>query len=198
MRQVYSFSLRPVLASALLAGAAVVLSGCTTTTQTSQATVAEQRAVINSGYDATLTRLYEAAPAARQMVQEAKGVLVFPSVVGASFIVGGEYGRGELRINGQNAGYYSTGGGSIGFQAGAQSQATILLFMTQQALDNFLQKKQNWTIGADANVAIANIGANGQISSNTVNSPVVGFVLNNAGLSAGVSLQGNSIQQIDL
>ncbi|PWF25523.1 YSC84-related protein [Corticimicrobacter populi] len=198
MRQVHSFSLRPVLASALLAGAAVVLSGCTTTTQTSQATVAEQRAVINSGYDATLTRLYEAAPAARQMVQEAKGVLVFPSVVGASFIVGGEYGRGELRINGQNAGYYSTGGGSIGFQAGAQSQATILLFMTQQALDNFLQKKQNWTIGADANVAIANIGANGQISSNTVNSPVVGFVLNNAGLSAGVSLQGNSIQQIDL
>ncbi|MEQ4616650.1 MAG: YSC84-related protein [Corticimicrobacter sp.] len=198
MRQVHPFSLRPVLASALLAGAAVVLSGCTTTTQTSQATVAEQRAVINSGYDATLTRLYEAAPAARQMVQEAKGVLVFPSVVGASFIVGGEYGRGELRINGQNAGYYSTGGGSIGFQAGAQSQATILLFMTQQALDNFLLKKQNWTIGADANVAIANIGANGQISSNTVNSPVVGFVLNNAGLSAGVSLQGNSIQQIDL
>lgn len=198
MRHIHSISLRPVLASVLLAGAVVAFSGCTTTTQNSQATAAEQRAVINSGYDATLTRLYEAAPAARQMVQEAKGVLVFPSVVGASFIVGGEYGRGELRINGQNAGYYSTGGGSIGFQAGAQSQATVLLFMTQQALDNFLQKKQNWTIGADANVAIANIGANGQISSNTVNSPVVGFVLNNAGLSAGVSLQGNSIQQIDL
>lgn len=197
MQNETKFSLRPILAGVMVAGAALVFAGCTTTTHTNQGTAAEQKEHIRNGFDATLTRLYQAAPESRDLVSKAKGVLIFPSVVGASFIVGAEYGKGEMRVNGQHAGYYSTGGGSIGFQAGAQSRATVLLFMTQQALDDF-RNSDGWTVGADAKVAVANVGANGRIDSNTAREPVIGFVLNNVGLAAGVSLQGDRIQKIEL
>jgi lipid-binding SYLF domain-containing protein len=192
-----SHIMRTLLISAAIAGSGMLIAGCTATGHTNKATAAEQRAEIQAGFDATLTRLYAAAPESRELAQKAKGILIFPSVVGASFVVGAEYGKGELRVDGQHAGYFSTGGGSIGFQAGAQSQATVLLFMSQEALDNF-RKSNGWTVGADANVAIATVGVNGRIDSATVNKPVIGFVLNNAGLAAGVSLQGDKIQKIDL
>ena len=64
-----------------------------------------------------------------------KGVLVFPAVVGGSFIVGGEYGRGALRVDGKTLDYYSTTAASIGLQAGAQSKAVYYVFNTRDALE---------------------------------------------------------------
>ncbi|WP_459617380.1 BPSL1445 family SYLF domain-containing lipoprotein [Bordetella sp. 2513F-2] len=183
---------RSGLAAASVALAGLVFTGCTTNSQDASATPSEQRSEINSGADATLSKLYEASPQARALVEQAKGVLVFPSVLGASFIVGGEYGKGVLRVGGQPVAYYSTASGSIGFQAGAQSRATVLLFMTDEALAHF-RNSNGWTVGADATVAVAKIGANGSIDTNTARQPVVGFVMNNAGLMAGVSIDGTKI-----
>lgn len=181
----------------LLAAATMALSftACTTTLAPEQKSSAEQRQDINSLSDAALERLYQNAPESRDLVRRAKGVLIFPKVLSASFIVGGEHGDGVLRVNGQNQGYYSTTSGSIGFQAGAQSKAIIMLFMTQEALDHF-RNSNGWTVGADATVAVANIGANGQIDSNTINEPIVAFAMTNAGLAAGVSLNGTKIERI--
>lgn len=192
----YSTS-RRTLAALSMAFASLTFAACTTTTPDNKATAAEQRSQINAGVNSTLSRLYSSAPGSQTLVQQAKGVLVFPSVMGASFIVGGEYGKGALRVNGVTKGYYSLGGGSIGFQAGAQSRAIVLVFTTEQALNSFINSN-GWSVGADANVAVATLGANGSLDSNTVNQPVVGFVLNNAGLAAGVSLQGSKIQAVDL
>lgn len=183
---------RSGMAAAALALASLTLAACTANSPDARATPAEQRAEINAGADATLTKLYSAAPRARQLVQDAKGVLIFPSVLGASFVVGGEYGKGVLRTNGRPEAYYTVAGGSLGFQAGAQSRATVLLFMTDDALEKF-RNSEGWTIGADATVAVATIGANGSIDSNTIRQPVVGFVLNNAGLMAGVSIDGSKV-----
>lgn len=179
-----------------VAVAAVAFSGCTTTVPRDQATVAEQHSQIDARTDDTLSRLYDAAPNSRDLVSRAKGVLVFPKVLSAGFVVGAEHGDGVLRTNGTKQGYYSISGGSVGFQAGAQSKAVVLLFMTQEALDNF-RNSNGWTAGVDATVAVANIGANGSIDTNTAREPVVGFVMTNAGLMAGVSLQGTKINKKD-
>ena len=77
-----------------------------------------------------------------------------------------------LRVGGAPAGYYSTTAGSIGFQAGAQSKAMVLLFMTDEALNKF-RNSSGWTVGADATVAVVNIGANGRIDTNTAQQPIV-------------------------
>ncbi|OZI24288.1 twin-arginine translocation pathway signal [Bordetella genomosp. 7] len=188
---------RTALAAMTLAFAGVAFTGCTVTSPHTAASAAEQRDEINSGADATLTRLYETSPQAKDLVARAKGVLIFPSVLSASFVVGAEHGKGVLRVGGSNAGYFSTTGGSIGFQAGAQSKAIVLLFMTDDALQKF-RNSNGWTVGADATVAVANIGANGNIDSNTVRQPIVGFVMNNAGLMAGVSIDGTKIAKLDL
>jgi lipid-binding SYLF domain-containing protein len=171
------------------------LAGCTTTAPHDTGSSAAHRHEIDAGVNATLPRLYEAAPASRQLVERAVGVLVFPSVLEVSLGVGVEHGDGALRIAGKSVGYYATTSGSIGLQAGAQSQAIVLLFMTPDSLAKF-RNSNGWTVGADATVAIANLGANGSIDTVTAQAPVIGFVLTNSGLMAGLSLEGTKVSKI--
>ncbi|TEA80309.1 twin-arginine translocation pathway signal [Allopusillimonas ginsengisoli] len=176
--------------------AGLAFSGCTTTLPQSQPkTMAERHASVDSRADDALNRLYEISPDARSAAAKAKGVLIFPKVLSGGIVVGFERGDGVLRVNGAPQGYYTTAGGSIGFQAGAQSRAIVMLFMTQEALDEF-RNSDGWTVGAGATVAVANVGANGVIDSETLSKPVVAFVTTNAGLAAGVSLKGTKIAKM--
>jgi lipid-binding SYLF domain-containing protein len=189
-------SFRTVTSAAAIAVAGLAFVGCTTTMKgDSESGMPSSRASIDAQVDASLAKLYTNAPGSRELVAKSRGVLVFPAVVGASFVVGGQYGRGSLRVNGRTVGYYSSTAGSLGFQAGAQSKSVIYLFTTQDALDKF-RSSNGWTVGADATVALATIGANGSVDTNTVQQPVVSFVLTNVGLEAGVSLQGAKINPI--
>ena len=189
--------LRTLATVTAVAAASVLFAGCTTTRPGDSGTSSSSRTSIDAQVDASLSKLYQTVPGSREMVGKAAGVLVFPSVVGASLGVGAEYGRGALRTGGRTQSYYSTTAGSIGFQAGAQSKAVIYVFNTQESLAKFRNSK-GWTAGADATVAVANIGANGSVDTNTVQQPVVGFVLTNVGLEAGVSISGAKISEIRL
>ena len=184
-------------AALALALAAAGFTACTTTLPNNQATPTEQRDKIDNAADATLKRLYQTVPGSQEVVQRAQGMLIFPEVVSGGFIVGAEHGRGVLRVGGQNSGYYTTSAGSIGLQAGAQSRAVVILFMTQEALNDF-RNSSGWTAGVDATVAVATVGANGRVDTSTINEPVVAFALTNAGLMAGVSIEGAKIERIDL
>ena len=176
-----------------LAGAGV--TGCTTTGPSAKAAPAESADLTEASVDATLSRLYATAPSSRELVQRAAGVLVFPSVLNAGLIVGGEHGKGVLRVGGRTVERYSHTGGSIGLQAGAQTRAEVLLFMTPDSLAKF-RASSGWTAGGDATVAVANVGANGMIDTETAKQPIIGFVLNNSGLMAGVSLTGAKFSKL--
>ena len=188
---------RSLATATLIAAGGLSLAACTTTQQHQQPTSATERASIDSATSAALTRLYNTVPGSAELVAKSAGVLVFPSVVGGSFVIGADHGKGELLVGGKNAGYYSTTSASIGLQAGASSKAVIYVFNTQESLAKFRASK-GWTAGADATVAVANIGANGAVDTNTVRQPVVGFVLTNVGLEAGVSVSGAKITEISL
>ena len=192
-----TMNLRTLAFSSVVAACSLVFVGCTTTRPQAQGSSATSRTSIDAQVDASLSKLYDSVKGSRELVAKSSGVLVFPAVVGASLGVGAEYGRGALRVNGRTQSYYSTTAGSVGFQAGAQSKAVIYLFTTQAALDKFRSSK-GWTAGADATVALATIGANGNVDTNTIRQPVVGFVLTNVGLEAGVSLSGAKITEIQL
>jgi lipid-binding SYLF domain-containing protein len=177
------------LAAMALAMAGAGITGCTTTGPSAKAESGVRSDQVEANVDATLSRLYAAAPSSQQLVERASGVLVFPSVLSVGLVVGGEHGKGVLRVGGRTVEYYSQTGGSIGLQAGAQTRAEVVLFMTPDSLAKFRESK-GWTAGADATVAVAHIGANGMIDTETAKQPIVGFVLNNTGLMAGVSIQG--------
>ena len=190
---------RKLLLATLVASSVLALGACTTTT-TSDSTAGSsvsQRRSIDAAVDNAMSKLYAQVPSARNMVGQARGVLVFPSVVSAGFVVGGSYGQGALRERNTTTGYYSTAAGSVGLLAGADSKAVYLLFMTQEALDKFTAS-QGWTAGADANVSVINVGANTTIDTQTVRQPVAGYVLTNGGLMANLSLDGTKITKLDL
>lgn len=188
-----TFKSLAVVAAIALSGAAMV--GCTTTKPGTENAPRMDSTTVNTRADAALERLYSTAPGSKGLVDKAAGVLVFPSVVGGSFVIGVEHGRGELLVGGKPRGEYTTSGASVGWQAGGQSKAVIYVFNTQDALDKFL-KGDGWSVGADATVAAGKIGANGSIDSTTADAPVTSYVLTNAGLEAGVSLGGSKITRV--
>lgn len=193
-----SFLLRTLAAMVF---AAVVLSACSTTTSSgntpSAAGASSARSEIDAGVDNTLSRLYTQVNGSRELVAKANGVLVFPRVLAAGLVVGGEYGKGALRERGRHVGYYSLASVSVGFQAGAQSKAIVILFMTKEALDKFRASK-GWDVGADASVAVVKVGANGTVDTTTATRPVQAMVLTNAGLMANLTLEGIKITPISM
>jgi lipid-binding SYLF domain-containing protein len=156
-----------------------------------------KRHAIDANVDGALSRLYAQDPSSRELVAKARGVLVFPAIVAAGFVVGGSYGQGALRMRGHSERYYSTAAGSVGLLAGAESKSVYILFMTQESLDKFLASN-GWTVGADASVTLINVGANAQVDSKTAQQAVVGYVLTNGGLMANVSLEGTKVTPLSI
>ena len=190
-------NLRSIGLAVALGLGSIAMVGCTTTPKGAEASGPTARAAIDREVDATLSRLYSTVPGTREMVSNAAGVLVFPAVVGGSFVVGAEHGRGALRVGGQTVAYYSITGASIGFQAGGQSRSVIYVFNTQDALQKF-RASNGWTAGTDATVAVGTVGANGRVDTKTLQQPITSFTLTNVGLEAGVSVGGGRITPISL
>ncbi|HEF5871315.1 TPA: hypothetical protein SAY52_001911 [Burkholderia cenocepacia] len=185
-------------AAALIVGS-LALTGCTTTPDKpdNAATNASKRQSIDASVDATLSRMYSTVKGSRELVAKSRGVLVFPDVIQAGFIVGGQSGNGALRVGGSTVGYYNTSSLSVGLQAGAQSKAIVFLFMTQQALDEF-RNSDGWAAGAGASVALVKMGANGAVDSNTATAPIQVVVLTNAGLMGDVSINGTKVTKLKI
>lgn len=153
-------------------------------------------AEINAEADLALARLAREAPVAEQLMADAAGVLVFPDIIKGGFGIGGQYGEGVLRQGGQSIAYYNIASVSYGLQIGAQGYAQVMIFTTPESLQ-YLDDSQGFEIGADAGVALADMGAGGDLSSTTLQSPIVAFVFGQKGLMAGISIEGSKITKID-
>jgi lipid-binding SYLF domain-containing protein len=172
--------------------ALMALGGCVT--NSSPGFEAGPAPRMEDGVATTTAALYESAPGSQELAAKAKGMLVFPRVIDGGVIVGGEYGRGALIVDGRAVGSYKVTSISLGLQAGLQSQSLVLMFMSQEALDRFT-RDNTWTAGADASVAIGRVGANGRLE--TVNeSGVIAFALTNAGVMAGARVDGTRISKV--
>jgi lipid-binding SYLF domain-containing protein len=110
-----STSLRSVAMAVVLAAGALSMTACTTTGSNTADAPRADSTTLNTRANAALERLYQTAPGSKELVQRAKGVLIFPSVIGGSFVLGVEHGRGVLRVGGRNRGEYSTTAASIGW-----------------------------------------------------------------------------------
>jgi lipid-binding SYLF domain-containing protein len=150
---------------------------------------------IDSGVHATLERFYRDVGSSRELARKAAGILVFPTVVKAGFGFGGEYGEGELLVRGRSDGYYNTASASFGFQLGAQARSVVIMFMTPEALDAFY-RKDGWKVGVDGSVAVIAVGAGGAVDTNTIRSPVVGFIFDQKGLMYNLTLEGSKISRM--
>jgi len=156
--------------------------------------VAASTSEINARVEAALTRFYAQDPNHRELANKASAMLVFPSVTKAGAGVGGEYGEGALQVHGKTVAYYKLTGASAGATLGVARRSEVLLFMTDAALEKFMNSK-DWTVGVDAGVAVVK-GAGAQYDSETLRKPVVAFVFGEKGLIADVSLEGAKVTKL--
>lgn len=154
------------------------------------------KAEINAKVRSTMTTFYSEVKSGRELASKAAAILVFPEVFKAGFGVGGEYGEGAMLEHGKTTGYYSTASASIGFQLGAQMKSQIIMFMTRDALRQFKASK-GWKAGVDGSVALVTIGAGGDIDTNTIKDPVIGFILSNKGLMYNLTFEGSKITRLN-
>jgi lipid-binding SYLF domain-containing protein len=155
---------------------------------------ADDKKEINANVDASLKK-FEKVPGARDVLNKAAGILVFPNVYKAGIGIGGEYGEGALKMGWRIVDYYNTASGSIGFQLGVQKKTIIIAFMQKDALEKF-RNSDGWKVGIDASVAVVTIGAGGSIDSAKINEPIVAFVLDQKGLMYNITIEGSKITKI--
>ncbi|MFT5207217.1 MAG: lipid-binding SYLF domain-containing protein [Candidatus Omnitrophota bacterium] len=150
---------------------------------------------IDAGVELSLERLYEEVAGSKVLLKDAKGVLVFPSVLKAGIGIGAEYGEGALLIKGKNEGYYSTAAASIGLQLGAQKKTVVVAFMDSKALKNF-RASSGWKAGVDASVAVVKVGAGGAVDTTQYDQPILGFIIGQKGLMYNLTLEGSKFTKI--
>lgn len=156
---------------------------------------AASRAEIDSRADEAMSRLFSYSPRARELVEHARGVLVFPRIIKASFIFGGAGGEGVLHVGGRSVAYFSIGAASFGFQAGAKEYSLAMFFMTPSALD-YLRNSEGWALGGGPEIVVIDEGMAAGLSTTTLSQPVYAMVFAQRGLEGGVSLSGSKITHI--
>lgn len=157
--------------------------------------LAADTAKIDTQVAATLDKFYALSDQNKSLAQKAAAVLVFPDITKGGIGLGGEHGDGALQENGKTVGYYSISGASIGLTFGLSHHSEVILFNTAQARDKFL-KGGDWSIGADASVAVVKKGAGGNYDTQSMSKPINVFVFGERGLMGDASLGGAKISKI--
>lgn len=160
-----------------------------------QVTSAKTAKEINAEVNAALKLFPQHVKGGKEFLSAAKGVLVIPNIVKAGLGVGGQYGEGALRIDGKTVEYYSLAGGSIGLQIGAQKTNLILLFMQDEALQQF-RSSPGWKAGVDGSVAFIDVGKGKSIDTLNIKDPIVAFVFGQKGLMANVTIEGTKFTKL--
>lgn len=157
--------------------------------------LAVDTARINTGVEDAPNRFYSLRDNHRELAHKAAAVLVFPRITKAGVALEGEFGEGALQVHGKTVGYYKVTGASVGATPGVAHRSEVILFMTDEAREKFMNSR-DWSIGADAGVAVMKKGAGGEYDSATLSKPVLAFVFGEQGLIADVSLEGAKISKL--
>lgn len=142
-----------------------------------------------------LQSLYANNTAARLLGKQAKAVLVFPHIVKAGFMFGGQMGDGALMKKGRIVGYYNSLAASYGFQAGVQVFGYALFFMNDAALA-YLDNSDGWEIGMGPSIVVVDKGVGKSLTSTTITQDVYAFIFDQKGLMAGMGIQGSKITKL--
>jgi len=130
----------------------------------------------------------------QENVKKAKGILIYPQVLKAGFIFGGSGGTGVLLARDAKTGdwsqpaFYTVGSVSFGLQIGGEAAETVILAMTQKAVDSLYSSSAK--LGGDVSVAVGPVG--GGAKSNVM-ADFIAFS-KSKGAYAGLNLEGSVVK----
>ena len=135
----------------------------------------------------------------QDLLERAKAIAVFPQVIKAAFLIGGEGGRGVVSrrtsTGWSDPVFFRAGGGSVGPQIGVSSTDIVLLFMNDDAVDGLMKDK--FELGADAGVAGGPVGREASAGTDALMHAEILSYSRSRGLFAGVNLKGVVIRPED-
>ncbi len=135
-------------------------------------------------------------PEFKNTLARAKGVMVFPSLLKAGFILGAEGGSGILcakRADGtwSYPAFYTMGSGSIGLQIGVQDAEVMLALMTDKGMEQVM--KSQFKLGAEASIAVGPKGVGvGAATTANVGADILSYA-KTRGAFGGGSVDGSVI-----
>ncbi len=179
----------------LLDGAAILLATVMLSGLAAGSAWAATAREIDAEATRALNMLYKTTPGTKALADRAKGVLIFPSIVKAGFLVGGQFGDGALRKKGRTVAYYRSLAASYGFQAGAQSFGYVLFFMDDDSL-RYLDQGDGWELGSGPSLVMLDKGFGKNLSTTTLQKGVYAYIFDQKGLMGGIGLQGSKITRI--
>jgi len=127
----------------------------------------------------------------REHLKDAKGVLIYPQVLKAGYILGGSGGTGVLLARDSKTGewsnpaFYTLGSVSFGLQIGGEAAEVVLLVMSQKGVDSLLTSK--FKLGGDTSIALGPVGAGAK---SNITADFISFA-KSKGLYAGLNLDGS-------
>ena len=136
----------------------------------------------------------------QKVLDNAKCVIVIPSVIKGAVGFGGSYGRGAMSCRGgedfNGPWTYPTmmalEGGSAGLQIGAQATDFVLMVMDERGASAILSGK--FKIGGDAAASAGPLGRDSQANLDIYMRTTILSYSRSRGLFAGVSLEGSTLR----
>lgn len=132
----------------------------------------------------------------RANLKTAEGVVIFPNVTKAAFLVGVEGGSGVLLARAADGSwsypaFYTLGGPSFGLQAGGASSGVVLVLRSRGAVDAVINNQGK--VGAGVQMIVGEFGAGMKAATTTnVGADIVGFS-HGQGVLLGAALEGSFI-----
>jgi lipid-binding SYLF domain-containing protein len=125
-----------------------------------------------------------------------KCVAVFPHVIKGAIGVGARYGKGVASCRDSSGAwsplaFFTLGGGSFGFQFGAEATDVVLFFMTERGTRSLVESK--FTLGAKAGLAAGPVGRSAEAGTDIRLEAEIYSYGRSKGLFAGISLEGARI-----
>jgi lipid-binding SYLF domain-containing protein len=133
----------------------------------------------------------------QENLKNAKGVLIYPQILKAGFILGGSGGTGVFLAKDEKGGdwsqpaFYTVGTVSFGLQIGGEAAETMILAMTQKAVDSLYTSSVK--LGGDTSVAMGPVGTGAK---SNVMVDFIAFSMSK-GAYAGLNLEGSLVSVRD-
>jgi lipid-binding SYLF domain-containing protein len=135
----------------------------------------------------------------QDLLARAKAIAVFPRVIKAAFLVGGEGGRGcvsrRTEAGWSDPVFFRAGAGSVGPQLGVSATDIVLLFMNDDAVSGLM--KDRFDLGAEAGIAGGPVGREASAGTDALMQAKILSYSRSHGVFAGVNLKGVVIRPED-
>ena len=154
-------------------------------------TGAGERAVMDRDVETALSHFRRVDPGIDDLIGDAYGYAVFPTVAKGGLVVGGAHGNGQVYRRGKAVGATTLSQGSIGAQIGGQGYRELILFKDAAAFNTFTDG--SFEFAGQASAVAARAGASADAA---YEAGVMVFTVAKGGLMAEASIGGQSFDYV--